>query len=253
MVTHYRLLAGDTVRFRGSNGTIYSYTIQAINPGLLDKYYFHPNYGIGDVCVAVLNSDVHESIAHYPICGDWVQNIVALESENPPMDQASPYQSWPIPTFADNMFCGVWIGGTDQPAYCGMRLDQSRNVWLSAIASATAGRHMTRTESTYEGQTIEISLMEFVLLVAVDNVFLPGFMSSYGPTYCPSGGIGGDSGSPTFMPLSSSTMGIVALQQSKKGGVPLTENLLNILITATDAAAGVSTGLAVTVAPDPTL
>lgn len=252
--SHYRFSGGTSIRFRGSDGVVRTYTISAINPGAYPSGSFHENYNIADVCVGVLNQDVHESIAHYPVCGQWVLNNPTIPSENPPMDPLDPQGSWPQNSSSNDIFWGYWIAGRHQPAQCGISLNQNRHARLIAIASPQiAGPMMTRTQSVYYGVTINRSIQWLNLLLGPHNAPLPPFMAGYTDPYCPSVPISGDSSSPVFIPTSNSSMALLTTLSTIDGGFSLEQSLMNALIKATDSAAGISTGYTVTVAPDPTL
>jgi len=253
--SHYRFVAGDFIRFRGADGIIRQYKISAVNHG---PYWpatnLHSHYCIGDVCVAVLNENVHESIAHYPITGTWVSNVGSIPNENPPMDPLDPFGSWPQNSSASYIFWGNWMGGTSQPAFCGLWVNQNRHARVVAIASAqSASSKSTRTQADYLGNTINRSIGWCNTHMGAVLDTLPAFMADYAATYAPGLPVGGDSSSPIFFPVSSTSLALIATFTANSGGYFLEESLMNAIIAATDTAAGISTGLTVTVAPDPTL
>jgi hypothetical protein len=65
--------------------------------------------------------------------------------------------------------------------------------------------------------------------------------------------VGGDSGCPVFCPTSATELAVASLFTDPNGGMLAHEETMNVLIRTADAAAGISTGLNVTVAPDPTI
>ena len=236
------------MKFRGSNGTIYTYTVLSRTPSD-EPTPVGANWcaSVGDVCIITLDRDVDASVASYPVADQWVRNATSTPVSNPVVDEADPYLSR-IKGGEPNEFVGDWIAGRAHPSFCGLWLDQNRHANFMAIAQGSDNPFATAVSCEFHGQTIPIWIQWFPFETAnAPPTFMSG-LSSWRKT-----AIGGDSGSPVFYPLSGTELCIVSVFTASHGGYNPPPSVLNKLILVADAIAGISTGLTVTVAPDPTL
>jgi hypothetical protein len=240
---HYRLQAGDTIRFRRPDGTVDTHTILAINPGndFNSCYPMHEVVAVGDFCIAVLDRYLHESIAVYPIA-PWARNVISVADTFP--ENVVPGYAW-----------GAWVPVETQThlAHATLHLTQSRQVGVMVAASKADGAAWTANQVTYAGETLPyraVWLNFFSGSYVVEGETSSGFTDDYADWVIPA--VAGDSGCPIFCPTSASTLVVASLFTDPNGGMLAHEATMNAIIRTTDAVAGITTGLTVTVAPDPT-
>lgn len=231
---HYRLNIGDTVRFRRPDGTVDTHTIVGRIPGsnFASTIEYHENYGVIDYCVYTLDSALHDDIAVYEIGGDWVTKIISEPSENRPIDTGYGFNSWSPST-------SYVIGGL-------LRLNQNREVSICPNAGIDAYAVQTTNSIDFEGHTLPRHAYWFRLLPIIPGFLTPTYDDWYLDVET------GDSSSPVFTPTAADTLVLCTVLTSYVGGMMPNEEKLNKLILVSDAEAGVSTGLTVTVATDPT-
>lgn len=178
-----------------------------------------------DLLVVTLNSAVDASITPMPIVGDWwMRDRVQVSSSS------------------------------ESGYYAGLAcfIDQSHSVRF--LIAGTYGTYLTHSllPATINGT----SYLAPITANAISRHTMtqggtPNFLS--GKTDFYQEGVAGDSGSPVFLILNDAPA-LLWTWWNPTSGVPVwTDGLLNDLIAAADASAGVSAGLTVTVAPDPTL
>jgi len=241
MAWHYRLLAGDTVKFRRSDGTVDTYTVVGTNPGsnYSNTVSLHENVSVGDICIVLLDRDLHTDIAVYPIA-EWAVDVISLASTPPGSAPGYGIDAWaPVATEAHH-------------AAAMLHLNQSRDVSVVFTAALSSGSGMTAQESSYGGATIPYWYQNFPLTSGSYGYDQSAdFRSNYSDWTSPV--VGGDSSSPIFCPTGDDGLAIASCFTTANWGMAPSAGALNAIIAATDAAAGVSTGYTVTVAPDPTL
>jgi len=180
--------------------------------------YGPPNFA--DTCVCVLNSDLPETIDPLPIVGPWVSYISAT----------ALFHSYA------NQQVGIF-------------LNQHREAGFLEIGYYEEGGRQNPT-GTYGGVDMATQVpvtMHFA--AALDAQRLPS-LNSYRASY-QTIGFSGDSGSAVLLPVTGG-WAVACCMSSSWGGEFPHEDLLNAMIAAVDATAGVTTGHTVTVAPDPT-
>ena len=83
---------------------------------------------------------------------------------------------------------------------------------------------------------------------------MPPFLSPYSSFYDPQTAVEANSGSPRFIPLSPTTLGLAGTVTFSNGAGYYPEvQIINILIASADSRAGISTGYTATVATNPVL
>lgn len=229
---HFPPSIGSAYTFMAKDGTKYTRTVLAINDG--------PTAGantqitsnqawsqIGDICVAVLSSDLPASIVSYAIVPEWRLNQ---------------------PTSAS--YAQQWIG---------FKTDVHRRIFICGRADTNATGFSRYTGSyagtanTFTGKSFTNAITNtYTALEWGSTAALPPFMSSYSSFYDPQTGTEANSGSPRFIPLSNSTLGLIGTVTFASGqGYYPDEQIVNICIASADAKAGISTGYTVTLATNP--
>jgi len=242
MAWHYRLEPGDTVKFRRPDGTIDTHTVLAVNPGDShpDFPYFHENTSVGDVCIILLDRNLHESIQVYPIA-EWAMNVISLPSENPEgITVTYGFGAW-VPFDSSVHFAAALI-----------YLNQLRQVCPLYLADLDSAATTCGTTQEYGSATLPIWASYYPLnrVNYTANTAADFRASVTAWQVVPTGG---DSGSPVFCPTGGDGLALVTCFTTGTSGMAPNADVLNAIITATDAAASVTTGLTVIVAPDPTL
>jgi hypothetical protein len=224
---HYRPSnkVGMVLRFVGNDGSVHTRTVLAQTTGSeIPGYIANPLYPIGDVAVFLLSGpDLPEEVTVYPIVGDWFDQFAATGSS------------------------GGIVNYIMRLGHVFVTIDQNRHVvyatstrdWLSFQASETpeiiSVRGFTYTKKAFAGLKY---IWGPLYTLETEKRFEPRI---------------GDSGSVLFSVNDSNNLAIASLCTSTSDGPYLHPGLLNALILEVDDRAGISTGLTVTVAPDPTL
>lgn len=221
---HYRPSVGNTVKFLDADGSAHTRTILAINAGGSFNL-LHENPLVSDKCVAVLDSDLPDSVAVYPVVGEWV------------------YQTTEDPNGYD-----ATVGG-----WLGIKVNQSRNVYIAGCADLYPRVVWMESGSVYGetfGPTIISHYTDFGPYGEGVTSLFPAFLEEYGDYYTTA--IGGDSGSPAFliMPDDSLVLAGCVSSSSGSGNFPH-KDILDAMIASADAVAGVSTGYTVTESDNP--
>jgi hypothetical protein len=220
IVSHHfepRNKVGNTLRFVGSSGAVYVRTIIAQTTGSeIVSGLSNPTLPVGDLCLFLLNSDLPEDVAIYPIVGDWLVN-----SQN-----AEPGLSYDY----DNEY-----------AFPCIATDQFRNIEFS-ICSLIEFITADITPVTISGNSVE------------KKPYFGRFKSFvYYPDKAnfQSNAIPGDSGSPLFALLPGNQLALYTVMSTPSGGTLIHEQLANAMIDEVDTRAGISTGYTVTIASEP--
>lgn len=220
-VYHYKPPVGTVLTFIGADNSKHQRTVLAYNYGVSSVVGFDSNPMIWDLAVAVLSSSLPSSCKVYPVAGEWL---------------------WTETTDINGRYAmaNAWVG---------LKLDQQRRVRICGDCDGYL-RPDNRKSGTFEGQALgPHALFHYTDFSDTD---LPYFLTSYAARIAQP--ITGDSGTPRFVPLSSSTMAFCGSVTFVNGWCQFPQKTtLDALIASADAAAGISTGLTVTVAPDPTL
>jgi hypothetical protein len=215
---------GSTMRFVGASGQVYSRTILAQTAGHDDTSSIgNPIYEIGDMVVFLLSSALPEDVAAYPVCGDWIRSA-ALQTEND--NGTADYEvEWTYPIITT---------------------DQNRKVLFSTCNRILGGYRKPNPIGTIEidGETVARPIVTGAAMKR------GAFYRQYPEYYAAA--IVGDSGSVWFLPLADGSLAAFSHYTTPNDGPLYNAGILNALILEVDKQAGISTGLTVTVAPDPT-
>lgn len=234
MTWHFRLPVGAKVRFRGSDGNIYTYTIVATNPGanFSPSVPFHENHTVGDICIGILDRDLDPSIKRYPIVGNWFYVNTNLPTENRlnPVSYGLAYWS-PFDSFLH------YSGAT-------IRVNQSRQVLVETTAAISSNSLSLGATRSYGSETLPI----WSQFYAYQTGF-PPFLDNYSEFQVPV--IVGDSSTPRFCPLNGTDLALVGLFSTTTGSYQENADIINAIIRVTETASGITTGNTVTVAPSP--
>jgi hypothetical protein len=224
MVSHYLPPVGTVLTFIAADGAKVTRTILGYNSGNTFNGRINTNPVVGDLAVAVLSSGNLSAagIAVYPVVGPWLLPNATVTTTN------------------DAVVAG-WVG---------LKLNQDRQVLLAGDVDTVPVLKSPQT-AIYEGSTLTVANSS----VGTDfgpNMNDVAFLAGYSAFYSQS--IVGDSGTPRFFPKADGSLILVGCVTGSNGGASFpSANVLNALIASADASAGISTGLTVTVAPDPTL
>lgn len=211
---HYLPPVGTTLTFIAADNSKITRTISAVNSGNVDGKV-NPNPVVGDLAVALLSSDLPESIAHYEIADDW-------------------------------LFTDTGSGIVQQ--WVGIKLDKNRNALLAGYASLEPINYAL-VGGAYEGTTLTAKIRNNITDYGADD-FLPHYLAGYAAYSSPS--ITGDSGTPRFLPKSDGSLILCGLVTSASGsGTFPRKDIIDLLIDSADSRAGINTGYAVTVAASP--
>ncbi len=226
---HYepRNKVGNILRFVGSDGTIHTRTILAQTTGSDQPTQGLPNnpvIEIGDLCVFLLDSNLPSVVAKYPVAGDWVVDSTFVET-------VGSFSYYDIET-----------------ACPFITTNQNRKLLFAACTTIL-------DNFSYPYPDDPITIGDGITYQRSPNGL--GIFSNVGvyqeyPEF-QSNAIVGDSGSPVFAVLQDNELALFTVMTYPHRGKVITESLANALILEVDARAGVSTGLTVTVAPDPTI
>ena len=228
MAWHYRLYVGDTVKF--TDGTsIYTRTVIGTTREQGAAGTLNSNPLIGDKCVVLWDSPLPETIAIYPVMGNWIY------------DQSSPE--------------GDYYAG------CGFRVNQQRKILAMFSAFPYTSYKVTDIVGNINGTPATLAGFEVAAFAMRSSSFADaspgGFLDTFINQYIPI--VGGDSGSPSFWITGPAEMALWTTFTHPAGGPRWDETVTNLLIEDADLDAIARgnlvspTGLTVTVAPDPTL
>lgn len=222
--THYTPPVGTTLRWIDADGNAVDRTILAYNSGFAPNTgAFNGNAIVFDKAVAVLSSPLPDEVSSYPVVGEWIRE-----------------------TFASST-----LGMSFVEAWVGICVDRHRNCKLAGRFDTYPEQYPMLVSGTYGAATVS-GFIRNVQTIPREAVPLPDFLTEYSARLWPD--VVGDSGTPRFFPLSGNSLALVGCVTYSDGGADfLNADILNACIASADATAGVSTGLTVTVAPDPTL
>lgn len=220
---HYAPNPGNIMTFINIDNVVYTRQIIAYNDGARQNLF---NGFFNDLAVAVLDSDLPESIPHYDVVGDWI------------------YKNSEYYIAGQQGVVFAWIG---------FKLDQYRNVEIAGNASLTPIQAIFSGATMSDGTIIPSELSYIETNFRKDQVlegkliFLDPYISRVSAQ-----DIGGDSGSPRFIPVSPIKMVLAGCVTYSSGisSFPR-KSRLDWLIASADANAGVATGYTVTEAPNP--
>lgn len=208
-VRHYMLSVGDSVTFRNAANVSYTYTIVGRSAG---------GGIVGDAVVYTLSSDVHASIADYPVAGRWLH---VTDSSG--------------------------VSHTTRRQLVGVFINQDRRASFVQWANYEA-----TSEHKFSGLVGDMTVNNAVVTAAFQSIFstqqLPELVEFSGYSI---GARAGDSGAAVFVPVDGG-IALAATMTSPQSGPFFDEAFANALIVSADSDAGVSTGYTITVAPDPT-
>lgn len=215
---------GWQIKFVGSGGTVYTRTVvaQTLGSEQSGDFIVNPVYNIGDVCLLLLDSALPEDVAVYPIAGDWLVSSSLVDDNE---DGTANYQvEWSYPVVTTNQY--------------------------RHITFAVCGYYASSFSVTYPAPNVNIDGV-MAQAKAVNVAYM-----HKGPRYLQhtdkqSAAIVGDSGSVWFFPMPDGSLAAFSLFTTNDSGPLLNPAILNAMIAEVDAAAGISTGLTVTVATSP--
>lgn len=230
-VWHWSNPVGQKVRFASKTvpGLLVERTIIGVcqDDGPYRPNLCASNRAIGDRMIYTLDSPVPDSIKHYKLAGDWC----SVNTEN----EAG------VITHRCYQFVGLFV-------------DQFRNVYLNAINNSYADYEVLVPPTTLYGTLIEDLYYGGAVIDA--NAPSTGMFAPYAEHFhC---AVAGDSGSPSFVPLSETELAVWTLFTSPTYGMSRHEQVFNLLIANADANAtslgnlSTATGYTVTFAPNPT-
>jgi hypothetical protein len=227
---HYEpgIKIGSVLKFLGNNGTIYTRTILAQTTGhTVRGEIANPVYNIGDMVVFLLSAPATgemDNLAVYPIAGDWLVKSAFIEDNG---DGTADYSfEWSYPIITTNQY---------------------RHLLFATCNSISSGFSVNYPlgQINIDGVMVNQSAETVAYL-------------HHGPAYAgypdkKSNAVIGDSGSVWFLPLADGSLVAFSHYTTPASGPLWRPSVINALILEVDAQVGVTTGLTVTVAPDPTL
>ena len=218
---------GTTIKFLGSDGILYSATVLAQTEGSDTVGTWpinNPVHSIGDVAMYLLGDTLPEEVAFYPVVGSWVAetSLTAIT--------------------------GLTQQHSLEWANAFLTVDQQRRALFTVSSDSSMSWTIPNPPEivTLGGQTVDIVPYSYLRFWNPSRPYREheGFQANP---------ITGDSGSPVFYPYADNSLALCCVTTFPDKGVALTESLLNAMIVEVDTRGGVSTGLTVTVAPDPTI
>lgn len=216
---------GMLLRFVGNDGSIHTRTVLAQTTGSeIPGNITNPLYPIGDVCMFLLSGpDLPASVTKYKVAGDWYE-LAVLNSESGGVGSYTIKLHHAYITANQNRKVLFVTATTD---------------WFNFSQSTTP------TEVNLRGFTYNAKPW-------------PTVKYTWGPRYTAfadvqADPIPGDSGTPLFLPMANNELVLCSHMTSTTDGPLLHAGLLNAMIAEVDDRAGISTGLTVTVATDPTI
>ena len=232
---HFASPVGAVFKFMTADGAIISRTSIGVSQPAVGSTTYETNHLAavsGDIRVHVLDSALPESIAVYPIVGDWsMSNFVAgAASSSTPYQLNGAYYRSPV--------VGVWLAQTRKAKFIG-------SYGADCLTYDTG-----LTTTTFAGVSVTLPATSFSFSMVFSG---SDFVTSLTSTGRHANGVSGDSGSPIFLPRNGSNLVLCTCWTSPASGPRYTAARLNALIASADTNAGIPTGLTVTVAPDPTL
>jgi len=230
---HYASPVGTVFKFMTPGGVIRMATsigVARYPVGATNAETEHLNALVGDRRVHVLSGDL-TGCAAYPLVGSWAgPNAVA--------GTPTPSRQWEL--------SGAEI---DRPVVC-VWLDQYRKAkFVGAYGRDCLTETTGSAEGVIYGESVSVGASRFSLTGLLD---FSDFTTALLATGRYQSGVSQDSGSAVFVPLSSSALALATCWLSPMSGPSPDETIINLMIADADAVAGISTGLTVTVAPDPT-
>lgn len=229
---HFRSPVGTVFVFKAPDGTLVSRTSIGVNARSVSSDYLtavRENNIPDDIRIHVLDSPVPSSIKVYDLVGSWAFVNPVAGSQN------SAY-TWQTSV-------------TLQIPYVGIYLDQARRAYaMGSYSNDCETETYSVAETEFAGESIALDYQRVGFTMRSVGTFEESINSS-GRFRA---GVSGDSGSACFLPLSASEMALLTCLTVPGGGPWYGEDRMNLLIGSADSNAGVSTGLTVTIASDPT-
>lgn len=231
---HFKSPVGTVFKFMQPDGTIFSRTSVAVNSRPTGNNHLETtrlNDIVEDIRVHVLDSAVPAGIKTYPVVGSWATVEKSV---------GSPSAAFPWRTSRE---CYL-------PLAC-LYLDQNRRAWFTGSYKNDAEiSTFSVAGTTWEGVEVSVANAKVALTgVGINTDFSAGLQGSVFNRL--RSGIGGDSGSALFVPLSGSSLAVLTCLTVPGGGPSYEEARINAIIASACANAGISP-ITVTVAPDPT-
>lgn len=170
---------------------------------------------VDDFCVVTLEDELPASVSVYPIVGNWAYSVLSGPSG------------------------GLYTVNT---ASSGLWLNKSREIlpMLRLLPFSSSVRYNS-------GEVDGVPYTYYNINIGCDSFFWPELYLDWAKAASP-----GDSSSAMFFLTGPNTMAFAGNIGAPTSGNLPSESLLNALIASADSVAGFSTGLTVTVAPDPT-
>jgi hypothetical protein len=224
---HYGIKTpGSVMRWLDSNNEIVERTVIGVTPSASPAELFNSNKAIGDTMMVTLSEDLPETVAVYPV-----------------VDESWAHTKSAVPFFGTHQCTGVWLDQSRR-AYFFSGMDHQTKPWSNRTGDINGVTISDVIGAAWVGGSWSSLGKKFIANEPAPFTPYESFFVS--PTY-------GDSSSPMFLPLTSSSLAVQTLLTSAQGGSSPASVVMNALIAFTDAAAGVSTGYTVTVATDPTI
>jgi hypothetical protein len=223
---HYnrRNKVGEILRFVGNTGTVRTRTILAQTTGHENNsqpgFPGNPEIPVGDLCVFLLSDDYTNDVAVYPVAGEWAVSSEFVES-TPPSEIYDVEYALPFIT-----------------------TNQNRKVLFSTASTVWENFKRLISQGTSEVAGITVNRPAYVAFFkhGVQSAEFTDFQSK---------AITGDSGSPVFTVLADNGLALYTVMTYPTNGSLIHEEIANAMIVEVDTRYGISTGLTVTVAPDP--
>lgn len=231
---HYARPVGTVFRFMTPTGEIIERTSIGVNRRSSSADYLtalEEDSIPGDINVHVLNSAVPAGVKVYSVAGPW---SFVLSSTGVP----SSIYPWQTPISGYSPLVGIY-------------LDQQRKAWFlgSYNVDCFSGGGVSVSSVSYQGVNVSVACQGAGMTGVPIGTPLADLING-----TPRHRVGnyGDSGSAVFLPVSSSEMVLAFCFTLPGNGSRPEQARMNALIASADANAGVTTGLTVTVATDPT-
>lgn len=224
---HYepRLKTGMMMRFVGNDGTVHTRTVLAQTSGsTVSGEIANPDHLVGDTCMFLLSGpDLPASVTPYPLTGDWIASFTLNST-------------------------GGGLGNYDiETSNVFITTNQNRNVYFCVSAGVQAGYTVPHPLPTETLAGVAFTLKPYNSFGFSRGPQLSGYSAFQ------SSAIVGDSGSPVFNVAADGSLSLVTVMTYPNIGTYIEEIMANAMIADVDSIASITTGLTVTVAPDPTL
>ena len=211
---HYTPPVGAELRFVNAAGTVFTHTILAYHGAVTAGEDV-----LNDLSIAVITPALDASITPMKVAGPWIMQGVTSN--------------------------GYYTGGI------AAWIDQLKNCYATHVGYRTSSISSSKRTGTFNSTVFTDIMIDGKIesiLSQTESPYLESFASF---TKLP---VGGDSGSPVMLVIGGDPI-LLWTWHTAASGTPVYAStaLVNARIASADAAAGISTGLTVTVAPDPTL